>query len=198
MYLYDAFRCSDQCFMAKSFQLIGLLELSVELRVNYIYMDVQTSERFKTVSDSLGWAYRSLAQQCIHGFLGKYRPFYAAAAQDDYEARGLTEKEYYATLEKGDELPEYKEDKPVWNDTPLSKVPAPPSTQANRYRYNTISLSDHNAVCLKVAQIVHEVPMTVLISRIIKDHFERYWESNYLPQIEMYEKKTFRLESLEK
>lgn len=197
MYPYDAFWCSDQFFMAKSFQLIGLLELSVELRINYIYMDVQTAERFKTVSDSLGWAYRSLAQQCIHGFLGKYRPFYAAAAQDDYEARRLTEKEYYAILEKGDELPEYKENKPVWNDTPLSKVPAPPSTQANRYRYNTISLSDHNAVCLKVAQIVHEVPMTVLVSRIIKDHFERYWESNYLPQIEMYEKKTFKLESLE-
>lgn len=179
--------------MAKSLQLLGFLDLSVELRINYIYMDVQTAERFKTVSDSLGWAYRSLAQQCIHGFLGKYREFYATAASEDCKARNLTEKEYYLALEKGDELPKYKENKPVWINTPLSKVPAPPNTQANRYRYNTISLSDHNAVCLKVAQIVHEVPLTVLISRIIKDHFERYWESNYLPQIEMYQQKTFTL-----
>lgn len=194
MYPYDAFKCSDWCFMAESLELIRSLDLSVELRINYIYMDVQTAERFKTVSDSLGWAYRSLAQQCIHGFLGKYRQFYASAAGEDYQARGLTEQEYYITLEQGDDLPAYKTEKPIWNDTPLSKVPAPPSTQANRYRYNTISLSDHNAVCLKVAQIVHEVPLTVLISRIIKDHFERYWESNYLPQIEMHEKKMFMLE----
>lgn len=180
--------------MAESSQLFRLLALSVELRVNYIYMDVPTAERFKTVSESLGWAYRSLAQQCVHGFLGKYRGFYAAAAKEDYQARELTEREYYLALEKGEELPDYKSERPLWTDTPLSKVPAPPSTQANRYRYNTISLSDHNAICLKVAQLVHEVPLTVLISRIVKDHFERYWESNYLPQLEMYEKKTFKLE----
>lgn len=181
--------------MAKFLQLLRLLTLSVELRINYIYMDVQTSERFKTVSDSLGWAYRSLAQQCIHGFLGKYREFYTSAAQDDYQARGITEQTYYIALEEGKELPAYQTKKPIWTDTPLSKVPAPPSTKANRYRYNTISLSDHNAVCLKVAQLVHEVPLTVLISRIIKDHFERYWESNYLPQLEMHKQKIFTLEN---
>ena len=181
--------------MAEFLQLLRLLTLSVELRINYIYMDVQTSARFKAVSDSLGWAYRSLAQQCIHGFLGKYREFYTAAAQDDYQARGMTGQEYYIALEEGKELTAYQTKKPIWTDTPLSKVPAPPSTQDNRYRYNTISLSDHNAVCLKVAQLVHEVPLTVLISRIIKDHFERYWESNYLPQIEMHKQKIFTLEN---
>lgn len=157
-------------------------------------MDVQTFERFQTVSTSLGWAYRSLAQQCIYVFFGKYRAFYAAAARDDYEARGLTEKAYYEILEKSSELPDYKGDKPLWTETPLSKVPAPPSTKANRYRYNTVSLSDHNAVCLKVAQIVHEVPLTVLVSRIVKDHFDRCWEISYLPQIQMYEQKTFELQ----
>lgn len=180
-------------FMAKSLQFLRLPSLSVELRINYIYMDVQTAERFQTTSTALGWAYRSLAQQCIHGFLGKYRAFYTAAAHDDYKARGLTEKAYYKLLEEGGDLPEYKGEKPLWTETPLSKVPAPPSTKANRYRYNTISLSDHNAVCLKVAQIVHEVPLTVLVSRIVKDHFDRYWESSYLPQIQMYEQKTFEL-----
>ena len=89
--------------MAEFLQLLRLLTLSVELRINYIYMDVQTSERFKAVSDSLGWAYRSLAQQCIHGFLGKYREFYTAAAQDDYQARGMTGQEYYIALEEGKE-----------------------------------------------------------------------------------------------
>ncbi|KPQ31575.1 MAG: hypothetical protein HLUCCA11_23470 [Phormidesmis priestleyi Ana] len=179
--------------MAKSWQFIRLPSLSIELRINYIYMEAQTAERFKTASTTLGWAYRSLAQHCIHVFLEEYRAFYALAAHEDYIARELTEKSYYEILESSGDLPEYKKGKPNWAETPLSKVPAPPTTQANRYRYNTISLSDHNAVCLKVAQIVHEVPLTVLVSRIVKDHFERYWKSGYLPQIQMHEQKTFDL-----
>jgi hypothetical protein len=60
----------------------------------------------------------------------------------------------------------------------------------NKRRYGTIALGGFNFVLLRVAQLVDLGPQTQLISRIVKYHFDQYWETNYLPQIEFDEQTT--------
>ena len=167
--------------------------MSASIRINYIYMDSPTFDKFSMVSASLGWAYRSLAQQCIHAFFGKHRDFYAQAALEDAAARGMDAQDYYAALYEGNELPEYKADRPIWDVTPLGSTPCPPTIQKNRRRYNTISLGDANYVFLRAAEIVHESSTIALVSRIIKHHFDEYWARSYQPQIDLHKHMSFQL-----
>lgn len=161
--------------------------MSRDLRINYIYLEPVTAERFDLASESLGWAYKSLAQQCIHAFFKVNREFYVNAALTDAEARGMTEVGYYMALRDGseDDLDRYQAGRPGFGATPLDEVLDVATGVENRRRYNVITISNFNFVLLRVARIVDTGSMTQLVSRIIKQHFERYWEPNYKAQIDL-------------
>lgn len=162
-------------------------DMSQNLRVAYIYMESPTKERFETASDRIGWAYKSLAQQCIHAFFKKHQGFYVKAAKLDYTARGMDESDYYRTLRDGseDDLKPYLSTRPDFGTAPLAAIPLVKTGEDTRQRYGVITLSDYNLVLLRVCQIVDMGPMSQVISRIVKLHFDEYWETNYLPQIEL-------------
>ena len=74
--------------------------------------------------------------------------------------------------------------------TPLDTVPLVDTAAPNRYRYNTIALGGFNFVLLKTAQLVDLGPMSQLVSRVVAYHFDKYWETSYLPQLEFDEMNT--------
>lgn len=176
--------------------------LKVNFRLTWIYMDSDTRERFQTASD-LGWANKSLVQQCLGAFFTVHRSFYAVAAKADCTARGMEESAYYDALQDGADLPAYTGEKPDWSrleksdgefyQMPLSTVAPPATTQENRQRYNSVTTSRANYASLMVARIVHGMPLTTLVSVIVKDHFIKYWEKAYQTQVKMHREKRFSL-----
>ncbi|NET34456.1 MAG: hypothetical protein F6K19_20930 [Cyanothece sp. SIO1E1] len=155
-----------------------------DIRLNYIYANEATWERFDLACDQLGWASKSLVQQCIHAFFKKNRTFYAEAAIKDAEAREVNEVDYYRILrdETEEDLPRYTKGRPGFGITPLDDVPFVEADQVKR-RYNVITLSNYNFVLLRVARIIDTGPMIQLASRILQQHFGTYWTTNYQPQI---------------
>lgn len=165
------------------------------IRINFIYMEPETRERFTAASETLGWAYRSLAQQVIHGFFAKHKGFYTEAALKDADARGMSESDYYQVLrdKSEDDLSRYVSGRPGFGPAPLDPI-APISTGPEyRQKYNTITLSSFNFCLLKVCRIVDTAPLTQVVSRIVHYHFDTYWETNYLPQIKADQACKFKL-----
>jgi hypothetical protein len=155
-------------------------------------MEEPTRERFELACDRVGWAFKNLAQQCIHAYLKKHQAYYVAVAKLDYQARGMSESDYYQALRDGaeDDLKPYQAERPVFSPSPLDSVPMVKTGKEYRRRYGVITLSSYNFVLLKVCQIVDRGPMIQVISRIVRQHFEDYW-SNYKAQIERDDKSCF-------
>jgi hypothetical protein len=160
--------------------------MSRELRINYLYMEERTQERFETACEQMGWAYKALVQQCIHAFFKRNRDFYAEAAIKDCQARGMEESNYYRTLrdESEESLDRYVSGRPGFGSAPLDAVDPVATGDENRKRYGVITLSNYNSVLLKVCRVVDNGPMIQVISRIVKGHFNDYWDAQYRPQIE--------------
>jgi predicted DNA-binding protein len=157
------------------------------LRINFIYMQPETKERFTAASENLGWPYRTLAQQVIQAFFKKHRDFYVEAALKDAAARGMDEGDYYRVLRDvgEDSLVRYVSGKPGFGPAPLDPVEPIPTGEDFKQKYNTITLSSYNYVLLRVAKIADAdgSSLTQVISRMVKYHFDTYWASNYEPQI---------------
>jgi hypothetical protein len=171
--------------------------MSRDLRINYVYMDELTYARFSTACEQLGWPNKSLVQQCIHAFFRKHQAYYAEAGIQDAAARGLTPADLYEALwsDQDEALPPYFGQRPDFGSSPITTTPPVAATQSNRRMYNVITLSDYNCVLLKVAKIVELENWPGLVSRILAYHFQHYWESNYQPQIQLHESRSFRLEA---
>lgn len=164
-----------------------------DIRMNYLYANQTTWERFDLACDQLGWANKSLVQQCIQAFFKRHRDFYAEAALKDADAREMQESDYYRTLRDGaeEDLPRYTKGRPGFGVTPLDPFPFVESDENIRRSYNVITLGNYNAVLLKVARIVDTGPMIQLVSRILQQHFDTYWETIYEPQIKRDQTCTF-------
>jgi hypothetical protein len=171
--------------------------MSRDLRINYVYMDELTYSRFATACDQLGWANKSLVQQCIHAFFKKHQDYYAEAGVQDALARGMETHDYYEYLwnDRDEELPPYKGQRPDFGSSPISTTPQVAVTLENKRKYNVITLGDYNCVLLKVAKIVELESWPGLVSRILAYHFHHYWVSNYEPQIKLHESRSFKLEA---
>lgn len=159
-----------------------------DIRINYLYASPKIWARYDLACDQLGWANKSLVQQCIHAFLGnkENRVLYAEAAIKDAEARGMDAAEYYRVLRDASEenLTRYTNGRPAFGATPLDRIPFLETTHSEKRRYNTITLSNYNFVLLRVARIIDTGPMVQLVSRILEHHFDVHWEKRYKPQID--------------
>ncbi|KPQ33010.1 MAG: hypothetical protein HLUCCA11_19820 [Phormidesmis priestleyi Ana] len=166
-----------------------------DVRLNYVLMTDETHQRFVAACDQLGWARKSLVQQCIQSFFTEHRSFYCNAAIADAAARGIHQNQYYSLLRDGDEgkLPVYLNLRPSFGESPIATTPPVPTDTSNRRRYSTVTMGDFNYVLLKVAKLVDNDSWAGITSRIVSWHFSNYWENVYLPQIAMDEKRTFEL-----
>lgn len=168
--------------------------MAQEIRLNCIYMDSETRSRFDLACEELGWASKGLVTQCIQAYFKVNKDYYIEAALSDAKARGMAETDYYRILRDAseDDLNPYIAGRPAFGGTPLDPVPAVSTGEDNRKRYNTLTLSSYNLVLLRVARIVDMGPLVQVVSRIVKQHFDRYWESNYAPQIDLDKACTFK------
>lgn len=171
-------------------------EMSKDVRVAYLYMDEVTRQRFNLASDRIGWANKNLVQQCVAAFFKKNRGYYINAAKLDHAARGMTETEYYSELRDGsiEGLLPYKGQRPDFGTAPLDSVPDIPTLKENKQTYGVVRFSDYNSVLFKVTLIVDRGAMIQVLSRIIKQHFDNYWDSNYGIQIALDDARKFELE----
>lgn len=170
--------------------------MSKDVRLNYVLMTEETHQRFVAACDQLGWARKSLVQQCIQSYFAKHRAYYCEAAIADAKARGIDQSGYYSLLREGDDsdLPNYLDLRPSFGESPIATTPPVPTDPENRRKYSTVTMGDFNYVLLKVAKLIDNETWAGLTSRVISWHFSNYWERAYLPQIQMDEQKTFQLD----
>ena len=162
------------------------------LRIPQVYFDPEIRTRYDRACKDLHWSDVGLLRQCVSAFFKVHQGFYVECAYKDLEARGMTVDTWYKAVRDGstEDLPHYKRGRPVFGQTPLDTVPLINTAASNRYRYNTIALGGFNFVLLRTAQLVDLGPMSQLVSRVVAYHFDTYWETNYLPQLEFDEMNT--------
>ena len=162
------------------------------LRITHIYFDPVTKARYDRACQELYWADSGLLRQCVSAFFKVNQDYYVEAGYKDLEARGMAVSDWYKTLRDGsiEDLPPYRRGRPIFGPTPLDPIaPVVPSPEGRR-RYATVSFGGFNLVLLRTAQLVDLGPLTQLVSRIVVYHFDKYWETNYLPQLEFDEQNT--------
>ena len=157
-----------------------------DIRINYVWATAETWDNYDLATLHLAWPKKELIKQCVHAFMKVNRDFYVEAARKDWEAREMTEEDYYKTLrDQGEsQLPRYKHGRPGFGVTPLDDIPELSTETSISRRYNVITLSSYNYVLLNVARIVDTGPMIQVVSRILHQHFQTYWQRTYFPQIE--------------
>jgi len=162
------------------------------LRITHIYFDPVTMARYNRACQDLYWADSGLLRQCISAFFKVHQAYYVECAYKDLEARGMAVSDWYRTLRDGsiEDLPQYRRGRPIFGPTPLDPVPPVVTSAEGRRRYATVSFGGFNLVLLRTAQLVDLGPLTQLISRIVVYHFDQYWQTNYLPQLEFDEMNT--------
>jgi hypothetical protein len=155
-------------------------------------MDPETMSRYDRACKLLHWSESGLVRQAIAAYFKVHLDYYVECSYRDLEAREMAVEDWYTTLRDKsiEELPRYKRGRPAFGATPLDTISPVDTGFKNKRRYGTISLGGFNFVLLRVAQLVDLGPQTQLISRIVKYHFDQYWETNYLPQIEFDEQTT--------
>lgn len=169
-----------------------------KVRVSSIYMDAKTQKWFDLACKELGWSSNSLVRQCIQDFFKVHRNYYVEAALADCDSRGMAEQDYYQKLrDQGeDSLSPYTANRPTFSVSPLATIPAVPTTDENRRRYNLLTLDGYNLVLLRVARIVDWSPQSQIISRIVAHQFEKDWPTNYQPLIELDQTCNLRLRDI--
>ena len=164
--------------------------------LSYIYAKPEVWKRLEAISE-LGWPAKTFLQHVCTAYLKVNRAYYAESAIKDAECREVSESDYYRILrDQGEEeLPRYIKGTPGFGISPLVEIEMVPTGPETRHRYNKITLSNYNTVLLRVARIVENCPMTQLVSRILEQHFIKYWPTNYGPQFELDRECKFILES---
>lgn len=159
--------------------------MTKKLAISHFFMEPSTSDLFDQALE-LGWQKNNLVQQCMHAFFKVHRDYYGAAALTDCAARGMEPNAYYRVLRDRsiDELQPYVDGRPAFGATPLDGIADVQTGEDFKYRYSPVPLSNYNYVLAQVALLVDMGALTQLVSRIVYCHFEKYWESSYLPQLE--------------
>ncbi|MEM9805993.1 MAG: hypothetical protein AAF959_11995 [Cyanobacteria bacterium P01_D01_bin.56] len=119
--------------------------------------------------------------------------YYADCAELDAAARGLSVEAFFnACINWDAELPSYTGDRPTFKPYPLATIPDVETTPDNRRRVKVIRTSQVNGALLRVACVVDRCTLITIMSRLLRWHFDQYWEKSYAPQIRAAQAKSFR------
>jgi hypothetical protein len=154
-----------------------------------------TPEDFKRLEDFrllAGDSEKYLVTQYVRGWIGKNRNYYLELAKQDAEARNISFQDWgKIVIAKGMEaLPNYQKELKSIPPSPLRGVVLPPNII--RRPINYITLGKQNTALLRVG-IYYDRDNTIgFVSRIVKEHLDRNWESLYLSQIEAEDFKNWK------
>ncbi len=150
----------------------------------YYYATPQDTERIAAFRQLSGDSEKSLITQFVRGWIGRNRDYYLGLARNDAIARGISFSQWGETVvKKGiEDLPPYQQEIKDVPPNPLREVVLTPDAIRNPINY--ISLGTQNMALLRVGILYDRDSAINFVSRIVKEHLTRNWETLYLPQVE--------------
>lgn len=158
--------------------------------INYVYMSSETQEKFKTAVNIAGWGKATILTQIVQTYGKVQLPYYQKVAELDAMARGFKQHqgEHYRLLSSWEELPSYTNDRPIFDPSPLAAIPNPDKS-LKRHSFSQFRCSARNAAVLKLALIVEQSNVQIVMSKMFVWYYARYWDL-YRPQLEAMEQET--------
>jgi hypothetical protein len=152
--------------------------------ISYYYISPQDSGRIDAFRECSGDSEKTLITQYVRGWLGRNRDYYLNLARQDAEAREISFRQWgEIVVSDGIEaLPPYQHELKNIPPSPLRDVVLPPSVE--RKFLNYISLGKQNLALLRVGIHYDRDNAVGFVSRIVKEHLDRNWETLYRSQVE--------------
>ena len=165
----------------------------LEVSLKYLYADDAYWEKYELACKHLMWLRTTLVSQLINSFIALHWEYYAECAELDAKARELSVQDFFDECCNFEaELTPYIKERPTFKPSPLDSIIDFESSSAYRRRVRTIRIGRANGALLRMVSVVDRASLTVVVSRVLRWHFDRYWEKLYVPQIRAAEAKSFR------
>ncbi|NEQ48658.1 MAG: hypothetical protein F6K11_00805 [Leptolyngbya sp. SIO3F4] len=165
----------------------------LEIPLRYFYAEPADWEKYQAACTHLMWLKSTFLSQLCNSFISVNWEYYAECAELDAQARGLSTQEFFTECCNWDgKLTEYQKRRPTFKPSPLATVPDVDASQENRRRVKTIRTGRANGALLRVACEVDRCNLITVTSRVLRWHFDRYWEKLYVPQIQAAQEQSFR------
>ena len=160
--------------------------------INYVYMDKSIQEKFKTAENIAKWGKGTILTQIAQTYGKVNLDYYAEAAELDAVARGFKQHqgEHFDLLSSWQDLPKYVESRPIFKPSPIAAIPIPDSSMP-RVSFSRFHCSKRNAAVLKIALIVDNTNIQILMSQLFVWYYARYWDL-YKPQLEAVEQRCIK------
>ena len=158
--------------------------------INYVYMSADIEEKFKAAVNVAGWGKATILTQIAQTYGKVNADYYYQSAELDAVARGMKhhQGEHFELLANWDELPPYKSERPIFGPTPLATI-SNPDRSLPRHSFSQFKCSTRNAAILKMALIVEETNIQILMSKMFVWYYSKYWHL-YQPQLQSIKQKT--------
>lgn len=154
--------------------------------IAYYYATPTDLERMNLFRSCSGDTEKGLITQYVRGWIGKNRKdYFEPLARLDADARGISYREWGETvvLRGGvDALPEYEKELKNIPEEKLNSVTLTPDVKSKPLNY--INLGTQNLAFLKVGIHYSRDSAIVYVSKIVKEHLSRNWDTLYQPQID--------------
>ncbi|BAZ71169.1 transposase [Fischerella thermalis] len=149
----------------------------------YYYISPDHAEKLTAFQEASGDARNTLINQFVRGWIGRNRETYRSLARFDAEKRDISYRQWGEIIvNQGVEaLPSYKEEIGDIPDNPLKNVVL--GSELIKHPINYIWLGVENIAFLKIAIHYDRDTNIGFISRIVKEHLDRNWDTLYAPQV---------------
>lgn len=158
--------------------------------INYVYMSSATQEKFEAAINIAGWGKSVILTQIAQTYGKVHDDYYSRVAELDAKARGFEQHkgDHFDMLSDWKELPPYADSRPIFEPSPLASIPNP-DRSLPRYSFSQFRCSARNAAILRLALVVEQTNMQVLMSKMFVWYYSKYWPL-YLPQLASVEQRT--------
>lgn len=159
--------------------------MAQQFALGYYYVSPEDDEKMTTFGEVSGDSLNTLVTQYIRGWIGRKRDYYLNLAKLDAQARELTSEQWVDIMlgEGTKGLPPYKH-KITVEGNPLRDVALLPVEEMVKRQLNYIVLAEQNICLLRIAVLYDGDSAVRYVSRIVKEHLARNWETLYLPQVQ--------------
>ncbi len=153
--------------------------------LNYYYVSLDHAAKITKFQEVTGDSEVGLITQFVRGWIGRNRPYYTDLAKFDASCRGICLSEWgkIVVFEGMDKLPPLINYQAFPNALLLPELDFP-ADSVSRRGLKIIKLSMQNVAFLKLAVYYERVEKAILVSKIIKEHLDRNWDTLYEPQVQ--------------
>ncbi len=157
--------------------------MAARFTLTYYYVSPQDARRIEAFKACSGDSEKTLVTQYVRGWLGRNREYYLDLAHTDAAARDLSFRQWGETVirEGIEALPPYQHEIKDSRPNPLHAVVLSPDTI--RQPINYITLGVQNLALLRIGIHYDRDNAIGFVSRIVKEHLDRNWETLYAAQV---------------